>query len=461
MKPLPKNPLSLPELRARISRFVTLEDAIVCAQVCKDWSNDFISVVWHTIDFEIHGNLKSLGPQVLRKYSHHIRVVKNLESNPHLEAILWSRATRITSLQMVMKPTSRYQAQCYDVIRQNRANLTYLHLSTLSNSSDKELFFSIDVLSPSATMKETSKLTLLKIQNLRLTRDAFSSLLQACPLLVTLDIRGTTFSTAWIDGEYQHTGVTCLIAPIKQVFMVDSKTTRDLSLLVHFPNLAIWKLWTESSTPDLEVPPEEIKDEVTKYCPALKTICTETSSAITTQLLIHGFEGLTKLCVTMQQLTPDVILAILTYRETLEHVLTYDLFQGFYEQEDVHEVEDHLQGHSWMMQILPQICYRLKTMMFPWHEINISEVEKTSWNCKDLTVLHIRIADLNTKEKISRTIQLWKEGRQSREGNLVQVRGSDSGNFPDDSSLEARVARLLLTFERLSIVWLGTRVYSV
>jgi len=56
---------------------------------------------------------------------------------------------------------------------------------------------------------------------------------------------------------------------------------------------------------------------------------------LNTQLLIHGFEGLTKVCIRLQEITLEVILAILTCRETLEHALTYDPIHGFYEHDGI------------------------------------------------------------------------------------------------------------------------------
>ncbi|KAF8949043.1 hypothetical protein BGZ52_006223, partial [Haplosporangium bisporale] len=48
------NPLHIPEIRTRLSRFVSVADAISCVRVSKDWSKDFVSLVWYAIDFKTH-----------------------------------------------------------------------------------------------------------------------------------------------------------------------------------------------------------------------------------------------------------------------------------------------------------------------------------------------------------------------------------------------------------------------
>ncbi|KAF9102967.1 hypothetical protein BGX27_010792, partial [Mortierella sp. AM989] len=52
--------LQIPEIRKRISRYVTVKDAISCVQVSKDWSNDFVFPIWYAVDFSVHTTFEKL-----------------------------------------------------------------------------------------------------------------------------------------------------------------------------------------------------------------------------------------------------------------------------------------------------------------------------------------------------------------------------------------------------------------
>jgi hypothetical protein len=96
--------------------------------------------------------------------------------------------------------------------------------------------------------------------------------------------------------------------------------------------------------------------------------------------------------------------------------------------------------------------------------MDMDDIEKTKWGCHNLEELHIRIQGLDTKEKINRAVQLWKEGRIVIRKNQVDGDQGESAitRFqldgiipPSDESIEARVARHLLKFKKLKEVWLG------
>ncbi|KAF8926042.1 hypothetical protein BGZ47_002935 [Haplosporangium gracile] len=83
-----KNPLQIPEIRARISRLVSLKDAISCVRVSKAWSKDFASPIWCAVDFDIHDTFKDLDSDIVAKHGHHIRTIKSLKTQPELNAVL-------------------------------------------------------------------------------------------------------------------------------------------------------------------------------------------------------------------------------------------------------------------------------------------------------------------------------------------------------------------------------------
>ncbi|KAF9975977.1 hypothetical protein BGZ65_008011, partial [Modicella reniformis] len=254
------SPLEVPEILWRISRFVTLKDAITCARVCKAWTDNFVSVIWHTIDFDVH-KLQNMDPKVLEKNGHHIRIVKNMNEVEHVLVLFQSNVSKLRKLYLNTTTSSpEFQAYFNDLMRRN--NTTVEHIDIPKSSGG--LFFNFDCLSPHTSTGATSKLSSLKLQGLVMTRDAFSSMLSIFPCLTELDMRDTTLSS-WSVGKklstdhYQHHGVKDIVAPVKQIFRMDNKSENAPSLFVHFPYLKSWHLLNSSNT--LEVKIEEIRDE--------------------------------------------------------------------------------------------------------------------------------------------------------------------------------------------------------
>jgi hypothetical protein len=93
--------------------------------------------------------------------------------------------------------------------------------------------------------------------------------------------------------------------------------------------------------------------------------------------------------------------------------------------------------------------------------MNMNEVNMGEWACKDLRALHIRVKDLDTEDKIPKTIALWRKGCwrrwQKKAGAPIPV---EANQEPMDNSIEARVARHLLKFEKLWSVWLGYQTWT-
>ncbi|KAG0002408.1 hypothetical protein BGZ79_003043 [Entomortierella chlamydospora] len=139
--------------------------------------------------------------------------------------------------------------------------------------------------------------------------------------------------------------------------------------------------------------------------------------------------------------------------------MTYTGSTIFYESVDIHSVDNHFQEDGWTVQVMISLCPHLKTIKFPLLEMNIGDIEKIGWSCDNLRELYIRIFELDTKEKIDRTIRLWLDARNKK----YQIRdlGVPSQNGQSNLSLEQRVARHLLKFEKLKEVWLGTYVCRV
>ncbi|KAF9925689.1 hypothetical protein BGZ65_007617, partial [Modicella reniformis] len=255
------SPLEVPELRWRITRFVTLKDAITCARVCKAWKDNFVSVIWHTIDFAVH-DLKDMNLKALEKNGHHIRIVKNMIDVEEVLVLLESNASNLRSISLkktMLTLLPEFHAYFNDLMRRN--NTTIEHIEIPSSGGQ---FYNFDCLSPHTSTGMTSKLSSLKFQSLTMTRNAFSSMLKIFPCLTKLNMRDMILSSWSVRGKlgadhYRHHGVTYLTASVNQVFRMDSKSENPHSLLVHFPNLRTWHL-LNSSNP-LEVKIEELRDE--------------------------------------------------------------------------------------------------------------------------------------------------------------------------------------------------------
>jgi len=470
MPPTLRNPLELPEILENISPFVTLKDAVACAQVCKAWSNHFTSLIWHSINFDIHDGLLDI--KTLAKYGHHIRVVENISEQWHFWMLTGSNAGRLEKLSITMSATPEYYDHCVDLLRQVNATLVYIDIFQPEKYGAP--YFPVDSLFPAEGTKSTSRLSSIKIRGLKMTRYALSSLLENCPSLKHLNIRDTTLLPSIYDISdahfYRHTGVTKLTAPIEQVFKTGEQSKVAPSLFVHFPNLQSWITRNSYSSGSAEVPSRYIRDEVAKHCPSLKALSLGTRAPATIGMLAQSFEGLIEICIKNKQLSNDMVGAILNHKGTLNTIMTFISYDDFYDSEtipDTESIQDDTNGG--IIQSIPQHCTRLETLQLPLFEMDMDDVEKTKWGCRDLEELHIRVRGLDTEQKIDRAIQLWKEGWMAINKKRVNCEQGlpsmslplDSVTPPDDNSIEARVARHLLKFENLREVWLGWKVHEV
>ncbi|KAF9364667.1 hypothetical protein BGX34_000768 [Mortierella sp. NVP85] len=451
MSPL-KNPLELPEILARISRFVAVNDAAAGVRVCKAWSDHFASAIWHTIDFDVHTNLHRMDAKVLTKYGHYIRVVKNVKEKNHILVLIGSDASKLKGINITLSPSQEFHALVSDLLR--RVNTSFDRIEILQPSWSAAPYFTVESLFPMSSTKATSKLWSLKIQGLTMTRDSFSFLLRNCPSLTTLDIKDSTFVSLYLhnksyEDKYQHIGVTDLTATFKQVFNADGSEGAP-SLLVHFPNLITWEMCGITSPSETAI--ERLRDEVAQHCPLLKVLWTRDSAPVASSMLVKAFYDLKGIGIENERLSVELVTAILNHQETLESVGT---FGSTDDSERVPMVKNDSLGASWIIQSIPRICSRLKSLRFPFYEMNMDDIEKTRWGCHDLEALYIRVQGLDTKEKIDRAIQLWQEERIVIKKGQITGRQELSVIPAGDNSIEARVARHLLKFKKLQWVWLG------
>lgn len=187
-------------------------------------------------------------------------------------------------------------------------------------------------------------------------------------------------------------------------------------------------------------------------------------------MLIQATDGLTEICISATDFSTETVVAILKHQDTLNELYTFTRDE-FYDSEAIPETKNgEIDTDGWTVQSLPRHCTRLKIPHLPLFEMDMDDIEDTTWGCHDLEELHMRVLGLDTKERIDRAIQLWKEGR------IVIMKGQVNGEQeesaftrfqldcvipPDDQSIEARVARHLLKFKKLQEVWLGWKIRKV
>ncbi|KAK3828036.1 MAG: hypothetical protein J3Q66DRAFT_394348 [Benniella sp.] len=457
----PRNPLDLPEIRQRVCLFLATKDAIACALVCKDWTDDFISALWHTVmDSE---SSRKLVPAVISKHGQRIRVIKNLSKGGLVDKLQNASVSKLKSFSVTMAATSLWLAHIYDIIQRNINTLESIDLS-LPLPVTPDLYFTADAFSPHTHTGATSKLTHLKIRGLRMTRNAFSRLLRTCPSLQHLDISDTVLQSIVFTDVYQHLTLSHLSAPIEQIFCVDASFTKASSLLLHFPNLATLETWQSSTTPSVSV--DTIGKEIAQRCPNLNSVRAREGGLQLSNLLVYGTRNLTDIHVLHKHLSPELIMAMLTHKDTLKTVTTHLPSDDIFRSANVPSVNDHLTNSRWSVQILFSTCPPLQTFSFPSHEMHMDDVERFSWTCHDLEKLHVRFKDLNTKELINQALQMWVDGKRTKSGMKDKDTNSkaDSKHPANDSMkdvpIDVRVARHLLRFEKLKCVWLGTKIWQ-
>jgi hypothetical protein len=308
--------------------------------------------------------------------------------------------------------------------------------------------FPFDAISPPVENRATSRLTILKIGHLSLTRNGFSSLLRMCPALKRLSMNDVALLTTPCFEPYQHMGLMELDAPIDQVFIPDTGLFGGPSILAHFPRLQVFNTRLTERLP--HVPYGDMRDQIKRFCPFLEGVGIDAPEIVSTSLLNDTFQTLT--CITVKKLSSNVILAILAHQRTLESLSTVRLqdcdqeqfLQLRVEQPSVPEQE---------LQLIPHRCARLTTLALPQFEMGIEEVEKAGWSCTDLNDLYIRIRELNTRTKIDRAIKFWVYWRVFEHPSSAPIGAISYGN-----SIEERVARYLARFQRLQKVWLGHKI---
>ncbi|KAF9353276.1 hypothetical protein BGX26_008967 [Mortierella sp. AD094] len=391
-----KSPFDMSEIRSMIATYLSPSDAIACSLVCKAWSEDFISNIWHSVNFMTHTKFKDLDPKIIAKHGKHIRVVVSLDQKSELVALQDSSVCNLRIIGVALPSASVFRLYFVGLIRRNRNTITNLELTAESTDMD---FESVDALVPNMPPNKSS-LASVTLKNLRMTRDSLSTLLSACSVLNDISIEGCTSLSSRNSDLQQNLHVTKFCAPIRQI--LDPHPSRPTaSLLVHFPNLKIWDdLSGESNLTDTDA--ESIQEELTKYCPNVVAVGTYTSPSPAVQKLLSVItQSLEKIQFSYEAISPGVIESILFHKSTLLSVEAYApaITNWEYDADKVFGVEDSFSESdlSWMFQIVPMTCSRLEVIILPSYEMDMDVVERMPWVCTDLRVLKVRVQGLEPR----------------------------------------------------------------
>ncbi|KAG0305707.1 hypothetical protein BGZ98_003717 [Dissophora globulifera] len=311
---------------------------------------------------------------------------------------------------------------------------------------------SVDAFVPRSSV---SQLTSLKLRTVCFSRNSFANLLRGCPLLTTMDLQDIVLLPGPFVDAFQHQGIDKLTAPIDQIFKPDPESeilSLGSTVLVHFPNLITWTCYSFEET--LLVPWEWIKAEVTICCPRVWAIDSWiTPHPALYNLVANVFRNLGSVSFKYQQLSTDIIMALLIHRLTLTEISAY-LEGTEVEQDETFSEADPFRELGRTLQLLPRICSNLTVLELESHEMDMDFVEEEEWACKGLWRLRVRIVGLDSKEKISTALNLWSEKRNMESGDDNEQKKGEQVK-----DIQTRVARHLLKFKELERVWLGTRTF--
>ncbi|KAK3828098.1 MAG: hypothetical protein J3Q66DRAFT_321819 [Benniella sp.] len=459
------NPFNLPELRALFARYVSLSDATACARVCKDWSVDFIPLIWHTIDLAKHGGAGG-DPQAVARHGHHIRIIRSIWELNQVLVFRDPSVCQLTHIEMTIETGTLLQAHCLDLIRLNKSTLVEFSLQG-RDPFFPNLVFPVDVFSPTAnaiTTTAASSLTRLNIAAVVMTRDSFSLMLRYCTSLATLKIQSVIIHSVPVPDIYQHLQLKNLTATVDQVFVPDPDSSNSPSLLVHFPNLEQWTTWVQ--TDRYHVSPQAMKAELALHCPLLTEVTPIDTCHDMMDLLRNGFERLTAVSIWYEDWSPEIVNAILTHRGTLQRVLSY--VPGTDYESSRGPAVIYKEGVVSSIQSLLLQCHQLSYFSFPMLSMDINELEKCKDVCGSLEVFQARIQGLDTREKTMHAVCLWSRFRRMElrptgdpNSNATATDDAWTTDPTDDTSIEVRVARFLLKFEKLHTVSLGWRIWKL
>ncbi|KAF9908943.1 hypothetical protein EC991_009243 [Linnemannia zychae] len=185
------------------------------------------------------------------------------------------------------------------------------------------------------------------------------------------------------------------------------------------------------------------------------------TGAIISEFLLSIVTNPTKLTLLYKHMSMKTITRMLLHRSTLEVVGQFRSQDFDFENEAIPPNLDYFHHSGRFIQLIPSVCSQLRVLNLHSHEMDMDIVEMGKWNCEGLQTLRIRVKGLDTKEKILKAIALWRKGCWRRWREQAGTSVGEEGKLDEtDMSIEARVARHLLQFEKLWWVWLGYQTWT-
>ncbi|KAG0217759.1 hypothetical protein BGX33_009638 [Mortierella sp. NVP41] len=279
-------------------------------------------------------------------------------------------------------------------------------------------------------------------------------------MCLTYDGLATVLQTNIVGSPtqpFRQTGVTLFASALEAIF---SPEPVGPSLLSYFPNLRTLSTWTNEEA--FTLPTVKIKEEILRYCPSLTGYrLDDNTGAIVSKFCANIAMNISEVAYPLQNTSLETIIAILLHQATLKSVVVFHE-QGFdFEAEKVTPVSDHFQESGQFLLLIPRCCSQLEILDLYFHEMDMDEIEKGDWACKNLRTLRIRIKGLNTEDKILMAIAIWRAECRKRWQEKAREIPVIEDQDMIDMSIEARVARHLLKFEMLWWVWLGYKTWAL
>ncbi|KAG0355017.1 hypothetical protein BGX24_006747, partial [Mortierella sp. AD032] len=356
-----RNPFDLPEQRHRLSRFVTLKDALSCALVCKAWSTDFMSAIWFQVDFDDHPQFADLSPAIVAKHGHLTRIVRNAKLPHQVSVLANAGVSNLRDLHIEQTASAIQYIQVYEIVSRNSLTLKDAHLFSAKDADSKHTHSTHYVSAPSLlpstrpTPRIIYKLKVLKLESLCLTYDSFVAILRGCPRLIEVRLPRTDM-VGTPTQSFQHKGVKALNSDLKSLFQPPS-TGR--SLLSYFPRLTVLAAFNYDTS--FTISSSKIKEDLLRYCPDVtKYRLEDHTGVIVSEFLLNIADNCTELLYTYKHTSLEVITSILLHQSTLQSVHRYrkDFFD--FESETVPPLSDHFRQFGRFVQLIPRGCSQLR-----------------------------------------------------------------------------------------------------
>ncbi|KAK5817007.1 hypothetical protein F5H01DRAFT_342211 [Linnemannia elongata] len=445
-----KDPLDLSKIRALVAPYLDRKDLVICLRVSRDWFNDFVGFVWHTIDMTKDKKFVGIGPKILHKYGHCIRQVFNIQVFGHLKTLQHPKVDSVVSTSIVnfIVPGARLLA--FDFIRRCNATLTELDLSAPPMDSSRhpynsdEAYFDIGAMSsclrsPTGHFTVGTRLTSLSLTGIWFSHEGFTNLLRSSPTLRKLALSKVV--TVHYTGElefdiFRDASVTSLRASLAEICMPDPGPGWAPSLLHQFSRLEEWHL-TAVDRPENWDSEADFRRQLEECCPRLKALRFDPvdDTDKLSDLLLDSFTKLGSCTFSAKNLSNSMVLSLISHSNTLTTIIITDKCTNAEAMRRLY--------------LIPKSCLRLWVLSIRDLVLDMAIVEQHEWSCEELTELHVRFKGLEDTQLIDGFIK-----------EMCYQRQRPYEFYPGDSISE-QVSNHLFRFYRLTTICLGTKVYSL